>query len=224
VIKKSMTVFPCAAILFDLDGVLIDSTGSVGTQWRAWAREHGIVAEKVLAIAHGVRTVEVIRTIAPHLDAEEEARRLERRAARDQAHVAIMPGAVEFVKTIPPDRWGVVTSGGRVVASARLRLGGFSTPKALVTAEDVVNGKPHPEPYLKGAKLLRARPEECLVIEDAPAGIRSAHNGGMKVVGFASTYKREELQEADAVVSAFRQLSVVAENGWLRVSTNESIA
>jgi sugar-phosphatase len=217
-IKKSMAIFRCSAILFDLDGVLIDSTRSVDRQWRAWAREQGIDEEKVIAIAHGVRAIEVIRAVAPHLDAEAELRKLESREADDRVDVAVMPGAIDLVNTIPDGRWGVVTSGTRDLAAARLRLGGLRVPKVLVTAEDVANGKPHPEPYLRGAKLLGVKPQECLVIEDAPAGIRSAHAGGMKVVGFASTYKKEKLGEADAAVDGFEELSVAVENGCLRVS------
>ena len=217
-IKKSMTIFRCSAILFDLDGVLIDSTRSVDRQWRAWAREQGIDEEKIIAIAHGVRAIEVIRAVAPHLDAESELHKLESREADDRVDVAVMPGAIDLVNTIPDGRWGVVTSGTRDLATARLRLGGLRVPKVLVTAEDVANGKPHPEPYLRGAKLLGVKPQECLVIEDAPAGIRSAHAGGMKVVGFASTYEKEKLGEADAAVKSFEELSVAVENGCLRVS------
>jgi mannitol-1-/sugar-/sorbitol-6-phosphatase len=213
-----MTTFLCSAILFDLDGVLVNSTGSVDRQWRAWARERGIDEEKVIAIAHGVRAVEVIRTVAPQLDAVAEVRALEKREAADRDGVAVMPGAVDFVHAIPKGRWGVVTSGARELASERLQLAGISAPRALVTAEDVANGKPHPEPYLKGAKLLRVKPEDCLVIEDAPAGIRSAHAGGMKVIGFASTYRKEKLTDADAVVSGFRDLSVgIEKDSRLRV-------
>jgi mannitol-1-/sugar-/sorbitol-6-phosphatase len=216
-----MTTFRCSAILFDLDGVLIDSTGSVARQWRAWAQEQGIDEEKVVAIAHGVRAIEVIRAVAPHLDAKAELRKLESREIGDHANVVVMPGALEFVAKVPSGRWGVVTSGTRRIASARLRLGGFSVPKTLVTADDVANGKPHPEPYLKGSKLLGVKPDDCLVIEDAPAGIRSAHAGGMKVIGFASTYGKEKLAEADAVVGRFQDLSVtVGQDPLLLVTAN----
>ncbi len=213
VIKKSMTTFRCSAILFDLDGVLIDSTRSVDRQWRAWAREQGIDEEKVIAIAHGVRSLEVIRAVAPHLNAEAEVRRLETREADDQVDVAVMPGAIELVDTIPDGRWGVVTSGTRDLASARLRLGGLRVPKILVTAEDVTNGKPHPEPYLRGAELLGIKPEECLVIEDAPAGIRAARGGGMKVIALASTYPASKLGEADAVALKLNRIQVAADGG-----------
>jgi sugar-phosphatase len=195
-----MTTFRCAAILFDLDGVLVDSTGSVERQWRAWAREQQIDEQKVVAIAHGVRAIEVIRTVAPHLDAESEVKKLESREADDRDGVAVMPGAIDLVHAIPEDMWGVVTSGTRQLASARLNLAGIPLPKVMVSADDVVHGKPHPEPYLKGAELLGVSPAECLVIEDAPAGIRSAHAGGMKVIALTSTYPASALTEADIVV------------------------
>jgi mannitol-1-/sugar-/sorbitol-6-phosphatase len=202
-----MTTFSCAAILFDLDGVLVDSTGSVDRQWRAWAREKGIDEDSVIAIAHGVRSIEVIRAIAPHLDAEKEARKLENREAEDPG-IAVMPGAIELVRGIPENLWCVVTSGTRHLASERLKRVGVPQPKVMVAADDVVNGKPHPEPYLKGAELLGVNPAECLVVEDAPAGIRSAHAGGMKVIALASTYPADALTKADFVISKLDQVKV----------------
>src|ERR1700733_7940195 len=159
-----MIEFRCSAILFDLDGVLIDSTRSVDRQWRAWAREKAIDEEKVIAIAHGVRSIEVIRAVAPHLDAPREVEWLESHEAADQTDVTVMPGAAELIRSIPDGRWCVVTSGTRYLASARLRFGGLPVPKVLVTADDVANGKPHPEPYLKGAAGLGFQPENCLVV------------------------------------------------------------
>jgi mannitol-1-/sugar-/sorbitol-6-phosphatase len=203
-----MTTFRCAAILFDLDGVLVDSTRSVERQWRIWARERGIDEEKVMAVAHGVRAIEVIRTVAPHFDAEAEVRKLESREAADHDGVAVMPGAADLVRSIPDGSWGVVTSGTRHLATARLRLAGIPVPKVMVAADDVTNGKPHPEPYLKGAELLAVNPVECLVIEDAPAGIRSAHAGGMKVVALTSTYRSAALREADEVVQKLEQIRI----------------
>jgi sugar-phosphatase len=203
-----MTTFRCAAVLFDLDGVLVDSTRSVERQWRIWAREQGIEGDKVMEVAHGVRTIEVIRAVAPHLDAEAEVKRLESREADDRDGVVVMPGAIELVRSIPEGRWGVVTSGTRLLASERLRLAGVPVPKILVAADDVAQGKPHPEPYLKGADLLGVNPAECLVIEDAPAGIQSAHAGGMKVIALSSTYPASALGEADAVVQRLMQIQV----------------
>ena len=203
-----MSTFHCSAILFDLDGVLVDSTRSVEREWCIWAREQGIDEDKVMAVAHGVRTVEVIRAVAPYLNAESEARKLESREADDREGIIAMPGALALVGAIPEGRWCVVTSGTRHLASARLRLFGIPVPKVMITADDVANGKPHPEPYLKGAQGLNVNPGECLVIEDAPAGIQSAHAGGMKVIGLASTYPASALSEADAVVERLTQIQV----------------
>jgi len=203
-----MKTFDCAAILFDLDGVLVDSTGSVTRQWRRWAEEQNLDPDEVVEIAHGVRTIEIVRRLAPHLDAKAETLRLEKREADDHQGVSVMPGAAELLKAIPPGRWCVVTSGTRYLATARLQLGNLPMPQVLVSADDVSKGKPHPEPYLMGAKLLGVNPTECLVIEDAPAGIRAAHAGGMKAIGITSTYPAPALQEADVVVQSLAQIKV----------------
>jgi mannitol-1-/sugar-/sorbitol-6-phosphatase len=208
-----MKRFDCAAILFDLDGVLVDSTGSVTRQWRRWAEEHNMDPQRVVEIAHGVRTIEIVRKLAPHLDAEAEVVRIEKREADDQEGVAVMPGAAVLLKAIPEGRWCVVTSGTRYLATARLKLANLPTPRVLVAADDVSKGKPHPEPYLMGAKLLGMKPAECLVIEDAPAGIRAAHAGGMRAIAITSTYPAPELQEADAVVQRLPQIRVRSGGG-----------
>lgn len=213
-----MKTFDCAAILFDLDGVLVDSTGSVTRQWRRWAEEQSLDSDEVVEIAHGVRTIEIVRRLAPHLDAKAETLRLEKREADDHQGVSVMPGAAELLKAIPPGRWCVVTSGTRYLATARLQLGNLPMPKVLVSADDVSKGKPHPEPYLMGAKLLGVNPTECLVIEDAPAGIRAAHAGGMKAIGITSTYPAPALQEADAVVERLTQIRVRNASGSGRLS------
>jgi len=203
-----MRNFSCAAVLFDLDGVLVDSTHSVERQWRLWAVEIGVDAEQVLEIAHGRRTLEVVQLLKPGLDAQSEVIRLETREAEDTDGVAVMPGAAELLGSLPAERWAIVTSGTRHLATSRLRLAGLPLPKALVCGDEVSNGKPHPEPYLKGAQLLGVDPRECLVIEDAPAGIASGHAGGMRVIALASTYAPQELREADAVIERLSQIQV----------------
>jgi sugar-phosphatase len=213
-----MQSFHCSAILFDLDGVLVDSTPSVSRQWRRWANENGIDPEKVLEIAHGRRTVEVVRLLAPDIPPEEEARKLEQREAADTEGVTVMPGAAELIASIPDGRWCVVTSGTRYLATSRLRLGKLPVPRVLVSADEVVKGKPDPEPFLKAAELLGVNPTECLVIEDAPAGIRAAHAAGMKVIALPSTYPVSELQAADAVVQTLQQIRVGWFNAKLQVN------
>jgi sugar-phosphatase len=212
-----MPNFSCTAILFDLDGVLVDSTGAVDREWRDWGRRKGVDGDAIMAIAHGVRTIEVIRRVAPHLDAEIEASAIESHEAGDQSGVVVMPGALELVKSIPDGHWGVVTSGSRLLAANRLLYCGLPVPEVLVTSDDVTHGKPHPEPYLKGAEGLGFAAAECVVIEDAPAGIAAARAAGMRVIGLASTYKAEKLSEADVVVKDFRELSVKTSDGRLRV-------
>ena len=128
-----------------------------------------------------------------------------------------MPGAGDLVRSLPDGCWGVVTSGTRYLAMSRLRLGNLPVPRVLVSADEVVKGKPDPEPFLKGAELLGMNAEECLVIEDAPAGIRAAHAGGMKVIALPSTYPVSELQEADAVIEGLQQIRVESLDGKLRV-------
>lgn len=220
-----MTTFYCSAILFDLDGVLVDSTRSVERQWRVWAREQGIDGDKVMAVGHGVRAIEVIRAVAPHLDAVLEARKLEKREVDDCDGVVVMPGALDLVRAIPEAEWCVVTSGTHYLASERLQSVGLPVPRVLVAADDVINGKPHPEPYLKGAELLGVNPAECLVIEDAPAGIRAAHAGGMKVIALTSSYPASVVSEADAVVQKLDQIKVTPDGaGSLTISVGQNLA
>jgi sugar-phosphatase len=213
-----MPNFSCAAILFDLDGVLCDSTQAVDREWREWGARKGVDGDAIMAIAHGVRTIEVIRRVAPNLDAAAEAAAIENHEAHDQRGVTPMPGAAELVRLIPQEMWGVVTSGSRLLATNRLRHCGLPVPEVLVTSDDVRQGKPHPEPYLKGAELLGFRPADCLVIEDAPAGIQSARAGGMKVVGITSTYAADKLSAADAVIRRLGQIRVSSNGaGKLRI-------
>ncbi len=216
-----MPKFHGSAILLDLDGVLVDSTRSVARQWRWWAQQNQVDPDYIEKMAHGVRAVEVIRQLAPHLDAEAEVTQLEEREAADHDGVSVMPGAAELLKSLPTDRWCVVTSGTRYLATARLKLGELPAPRVLVSADDVSKGKPDPEPYLMGAQLLGMNPVECLVIEDAPAGIRAAHAGGMKVIAITSTYPAAALSEADALIERLTQIQVrTAREGGLEVDVS----
>jgi mannitol-1-/sugar-/sorbitol-6-phosphatase len=214
-----MPTFSCSAILFDLDGVLVDSTASVDREWRAWAKRNGVDGDAVMAIAHGVRTLEVIQRVAPHLDAEAEAKKIEKHEAHDKEGVSAMAGAAQLLRSIPEGHWGVVTSGTRLLATARMKFCGLPVPKVLVTADQVANGKPHPEPYLTGAERLGFNPGECLVVEDAPAGIQAARAAGMKVIGMASTYAASFLGQADSVIANLGAIHV-SSNGNAKLAIN----
>ena len=203
-----MRAFECGAILFDLDGVLVDSDEVVVRTWRNWAKARGIDPERVLEVAHGRRTAETIRLVAPDLDADAEAKELERIEVEDIDGVLEIEGARELLLSLAPEAWAVVTSGTRPVATRRMEHLGLPLPKDMVTSEDVENGKPHPEPYLKGADLVGTAPEECVVIEDAPSGVSAARAAGMRVVAVATTYRADELSEADAVAAALSEIRV----------------
>ena len=206
-----MRTLECDAILFDLDGVLVDSARVVVRTWHTWAGEWGLDAERFMEIAHGRRPAETLRLIAPELDAEAEAAELEKIEVNDTDGILEVEGALELLGSLPDDAWTVVTSGSRALASGRMRHVGLPLPERFVTADDVENGKPHPEAYLKGAEILGASPEACVVIEDAPAGVQAAKAAGMRVVAVATTHREEELHEADVVVGALSDVRVLRE-------------
>ncbi len=188
----------CAAILFDMDGVLIDSTPAVARVWSQWARERGFDPEKVVRLAHGRPSISTIRDLLPHADHETENREVERREIADLEGVIPLPGAQRLLASLGAERYAIVTSSTRKLAEARLHAAGLPMPKFLVTSSDIVNGKPHPEPYLKAAAKLGADPRECIVVEDVPSGIRSGKAAGARVIAFPTTVKAEELRAAGA--------------------------
>ncbi len=192
----------CDAVLFDLDGVLIDSTTCIVRHWQHWADRHGLDLATIMQHAHGVRTVETMRAVAPHLDVAAEAEQFTVREVADTDGVVAIEGAADLLAALPPDAWGIVTSGSTALARARLARAGLPIPHVLITAEQVSRGKPSPEPYLAGASRLGLPVERCIVIEDAPAGVASGTAAGMRVVGIASTHAAAELLALGATVVA----------------------
>jgi sugar-phosphatase len=198
----------CAAILFDLDGVLVFSSASVSRSWSAWAARHGIELATVLAAARGQRSVDTIRTVAPELDAVAEAARLETEQAIDIDDVTAGCGATALLRTLAAGEWAVVTSGTAPLATARLRVAELPVPDVLVTAEEVSDGKPDPAGYLLASRRLGRSAADCLVIEDATAGVEAAKRAGMRVIGLTNGDGAAHLAAADTVVESCADLTV----------------
>lgn len=196
--KLKMTRLRCSALVFDLDGVLIDSTPAVARVWRRWAEEHGLNPEEVIAHAHGRPSVATIREFLPGADAEAENSVVEGREIEDLEGVVPLPGALELLRKLPADHWTIVTSGTRALAETRIRAAGLPLPEKMITADDIIHGKPDPEPYLKGIASLGFPADECVVLEDAPAGIEAGKAAGAKVIAFRTTAKESLLRAAGA--------------------------
>ena len=192
-------------LLFDLDGTLVDSRVVVERQWGALCARLGLDFPSVLAILHGVRSVDTIRAAAPHVDAEAEAEALDALEAEDTDGLEIVRGADELLACLPPGSWGIVTSGPRTLAEKRLRAVGLPVPAAMVCGDEVANGKPHPEGYLRALSVLHeqgvdAAPAQVVAFEDTEAGVASAKAAGMHCIAVAGTLPPERLAEADSIV------------------------
>jgi len=185
-------------LLFDLDGVLVDSTPAVARVWAWWARQHGFDPDETVRQAHGRPSISTIRELLPNVNHEVENKELERREIEDVEDVIPLPGAVELLQAIPPEKWAIVTSCTRRLAEVRIAAAGLPKPKQMITSNDIRHGKPNPEPYLKGAQILGATGTDCVVIEDAPAGIRAGKAAGAHVVALRTTAGDAELRKAGA--------------------------
>ena len=193
-------------ILFDLDGVLVDSTECVERTWRKWAALHGLDADRVLEVAHGRRTVETIPLVAPHLTVADEVAALEGAESHTTEGVYEVPGARELLERLPADTWAVVTSGVRSVATLRIRHAHLPMPRVLVCADEITRGKPDPEGYLTAAERLGKPAAECVVVEDTPAGLEAARAARMPSIAIAGTYPAPALTMADLIVPSLAAL------------------
>lgn len=211
-----------AAILFDMDGVLLDSRRVVERTWRRWGARHGIPVEPILQIAHGRRTRDTLRAVVPHLATDEEVAWLD---AAELADLDIQPirGARELVTSLPPERWTVVTSAGRELARLRLQAVDIELPEHAVTSEDISRGKPAPDGYLLGATRLGVPASECLVVEDTPPGLAAGKAAGAKLLGVTTTHRADQLGKADYLVPDLRRVQGAMDETvrWLQVSLLE---
>ena len=188
------TPFRVRAILFDMDGTLIDTKGPVERSWRAWAARHDLDPEAILAVCHGVRSIETVRRFAPAgTDIDDEVRLVEECYTSDTEGVRAVPGALELLQSLPRHRWAVVTSAPHDMARKRIAQAGLPLPDLLIGADNVTQGKPHPEGYRTAAEKLGFDPRETVVFEDAPAGLAAGNAAGAWVIGLTTTLPAHEL-------------------------------
>lgn len=210
-----------AAFLFDIDGTLLDSIPSAIRAWTAWSTRHGIDTDELLRVMHGVRAVETIARFAtPGMNVAAEYAELTRAEIADVDDVVAIPGAAAFLAALPADRWAIVTSAPRALAQARLSAAGLDAPAVFVTAEDVSTGKPAPDCFLAAAKKLGVAPGDCLIWEDAPAGVAAAQAAGADVMVITATHATHAtpLTTRQRSVPDYSALTVtVADDGWLEL-------
>lgn len=207
-----MTTLTCAAVLFDLDGVLVDSRRAVEAIWEVWAAERGVDLATILAGSHGERTYDTIVRVAPQLDPAAETDLIDARELVALDGLRPHDGAARLTGALPAGAWAVVTSCSLALATARLDHVGLRPPPVLITADDVQRGKPDPQGYLLAAARLGAAPAECLVIEDAHPGIAAARAAGMRVLALATTHAPESLAGADLIAAGLWEVGL--EPGW----------
>lgn len=195
----SLMVDPARTLLFDLDGVLIDSTPAVVRHWQLFAREHELDETSVLARVHGRRTIDSVRELLAGRDEsviDDAANRHDERELADTDDIVPLPGAARLLAALEPSSWAVVTSAPDELARARLSAARLPWPDVLVSGEDVAAGKPDPEGYRRAAELLDAPSQRCIVFEDAPAGITAGRAAGASIVALATTHSPAELRAA----------------------------
>jgi sugar-phosphatase len=197
---SSSVIVRCKGILFDMDGILISSLGSVERSWTRWAEMRGIDPAHAIRVAHGCRSIETVALLRPDLDSAAENRIVEDMEIEDKDGVSVLPGVMDLLAALPAGSWTVVTSATRPLAEVRLAAGGIPVPARIVTADDVNDGKPHPAPYLAGAALLGLAPGDCVVFEDAESGTKAGRAAGCIVIATTLSHAVESLSAANYIL------------------------
>ncbi|RZA08718.1 MAG: HAD family hydrolase [Proteobacteria bacterium] len=193
--EPKMNPIACSGILFDMDGTLLDSNEASEITWQAWALDHNVEMSAIRKVHHGRRPEETISLVAPHLNAKDAAQRIYDDQLRMKEGVTPIAGALEFMRAVPAGRCGIVTAANQEILEHRFAIVGLPVPKVCVTAKILKVGKPDPEGYLLGAKLLGLAPADCVVFEDAPAGLLAARRAGMRSVAVLTNYTSAQLKE-----------------------------
>jgi mannitol-1-/sugar-/sorbitol-6-phosphatase len=195
-------------LLFDMDGVLISSLGSVERSWQTWAERHGLDVRETIKTAHGMRAIETVRKLRPDADHLAELKVIEDLEVDDTDGLQVLEGVTAILGSLPQKYWTIVTSATERLARSRLAFAGIGVPEHIVTADMVVRGKPDPEPYLKGARILGLAPEDCIVIEDSTSGAKAGHAAGCKVLATTFSHSIEQLTAATWIVASLAQVKI----------------
>lgn len=207
--SESMVV-ETKGLLFDMDGVLVSSIGSVRRSWRKWAKMYGVPDADNYEVPHGMRAIEIVKSLRPDIDPKVGLDAIEDIEVEDVADLVTLPGVKNLLESLPKDRWAIVTSATKRLTVRRLEVAGLPLPERLITADMVENGKPHPEPYMRGAALLGFRNEDCIVVEDAPSGVGAGKAAGSRVLGVIGTHTLQELHQADWAVTSLGGLTMTS--------------
>jgi mannitol-1-/sugar-/sorbitol-6-phosphatase len=195
-------------LLFDMDGVLISSLGSVERSWQTWAERHGLDVRETIKTAHGMRAIETVRKLKPDADHLAELKVIEDLEVGDNEGIEVLEGVLSVLESVPQKFWTIVTSATERLARSRLAFAGIPVPQHVVTADMVTEGKPHPEPYIKGAKILGLAPQDCIVIEDSTSGAKAGHAAGCKVLATTFSHTIQQLTAADWIVESLAKVRI----------------
>jgi sugar-phosphatase len=204
-------------ILFDMDGVLVSSIGSVIRCWRRWAQAYEIPNADSYEVPHGQRAIDVIKLLRPDIDPQEGLRFIEDMELEDVADLKVLPGVKALLESLPPERWAIVTSATRRLLLGRLAAAGLPIPERIISADMVERGKPDPEPYIRGAQLLGLAPADCIVVEDAPSGVGAGVAAGCRVLAVLGTHSLEELHAAEWVVPSLEGPTITTNVDGLQI-------
>ena len=206
----------CKAVLFDMDGTLVDSGVVVEKCWGRWAARHGIPLETVLSFSHGRPTIATLEHFLPARDHTDELREMDRYEETQLEGILAVPGATQIVHALQNHSWAVVTSAWRTLAEARISAAGLPLPKVVVPVDEISNGKPHPEGFLQAAERLGVAPEDCLVFEDTRPGIEAGIRAGMQVVALLTTVPAEQLKHRP-LIRDFRDVRIQPDREWIQL-------
>ena len=212
----------CKAVLFDMDGTLVDSTQVVELAWGGWAVRHNIPLEDVLSFSHGRPTIATLDHFLPGRDHSEELEELSRFEETQTEGILAVPGAAEILRTLQKQNhpWAIVTSAWRKLAEIRIIAAGLPLPKVIVPVDEIRNGKPDPEGFLHAAEQLGVAPAECIVFEDTRPGIDAGLSAGMQVVGLLTTYSAQELRH-QPLIGDFRVVAIRREGEFLKIELSD---